>query len=260
MLNPKDLLSHFNISEQESTIYLALLSLGKTGATQIAKKTRLNRTAVYFHLNHLVEKKLIHQVRSGKIIKYVAAPPRDVADQFERWTTDFKSLVPWMESLNKIETETPRISISETKSGYYQVYDEISSLPHGSMIRLIEGREAVLGEFSALPEAHWRAFLTRMTERKIETKALLTTELTRVLPGSLNKQNQALLEKRIWHLRLLPEKLLPFQKLLIIYGRRASFIFPGSSIVVTIDHRELVETLICLFDGLYQFGTPASRP
>jgi sugar-specific transcriptional regulator TrmB len=260
MLNPRELLAHYNLSGHETDIYLALLSLGKTGAAQIAKKAGMNRTAVYFHVNHLVEKKFVHQVRSGKLMKYVAVSPRDLAETFDRWTTDFKSLIPWMESLKKVETETPRIEVSDSKRGYYQLYDEISSLPTGSMIRVLEGREAVLGEFSALSQEQWQTFFKRLIERKIETKALFTNELTHVVPTKISKKTQDLLRERIWHLRLVPEQLLPFQKLLMIYGKKASFIFPTTSLVVTIDHREMVDALICMFDGLYQLGKASKHP
>lgn len=260
MLNPKELLARYGLTEQEASIYVALLALGKAGAAQIAKKADMNRTAVYFHVNHLLEKKFVHQVRSGKLMKYLAVPPRDLAETFDRWSTDFKSLVPWMESLQKVEVETPRVEVSDTKQGYYQLYDEISSLPNGSMIRVLEGREAVLGESSALPTAQWERFFERIVERKIETKALFTNELTQVISPKLSKKTQELLRKRIWHLRTISERLLPFQKLLMIYGRRASFVFPATSIVVTIDHGELVDALTCMFDGLYQLGSASTHP
>lgn len=259
MLNPKELLAHYNLSEHESTIYLALLSLGKTGAAHIAKKAGMNRTAVYFHVNHLIEKKFVHQVRSGKLMKYVAISPRDLAERFDRWTTDFKSLIPWMESLQKVEVETPRIEVSDSRNGFYQLYDDISSLPTGSMIRVLEGREAVLGEFSALSQEQWQTFFKRLIERKIETKALFTNELMQAVPAKMSKKNQELLRERIWHLRLIPEQLLPFQKLLMIYGRKLSFIFPSTSLVVTIDHREIVDAITCMFDGLYQLGKHAKH-
>ncbi|MBP7006053.1 BlaI/MecI/CopY family transcriptional regulator [Patescibacteria group bacterium] len=256
----KELLSRFNLSEQETDVYLALLTLGKAGATQIAKKIQTNRTAVYFHLNHLLEKKFVSKIHSGKAISYIATPPTDLAETFDRWTTDFKSLIPWMESLKKVETETPRIEVSDSKNGYYQLYDEISSLPMGSMIRVLEGREAVLGEFSALSQEQWQTFFKRLVERKIKTKALFTNELMHVAPTRMSKKTQELLRERIWHLRLIPEQLLPFQKLLMIYGKKISFVFPSTSLVVTIDHREIVEAIICMFDGLYQLGKPSTHP
>lgn len=260
MLNPAELLAHYDLSAQEASIYLALLSLGKTGATEIAKKTSMNRTAVYFHANHLVEKKFVHQVRSGKIVKYIAVSPRDLAEIFERRNTDFKSLIPWMESLKKIETDTPLINVSDSKRGYYELYDAVSSLPIGSMLRVLEGCEAMLGEFSALPQEQLQVFFARLVERRIETKALFTNEAADILGAKVAKKTDELMQQRIWHLRIISEQTLPFQKLLVIYGRKASFVFPSTSLVVTIDHREIVDALTCMFDGLYQLGKPSLHP
>ena len=259
MPQPKETLSHFNLSAQEVDVYLALLSLGKTRISSLAKKINKNRAGVYFHVKNLLEKGIIKETRAGKTLQYVAVPPKDLGEKFEHWMSDYKSLVPWLESLKKVDTETPVIEVYDSKQGYFRVYEEISFGPVGSMFRVLEGKEALDEEFSLLSQEQWNVFFTRVAERKIETKALFTLESAVVPEKKLTKKNQLAIANRIWHLRLVPEALLPFQQLLFVYGDKIAFMFPRISLVVAIKHRAISEALAVMFDGLYQLGKPVAH-
>jgi len=259
MPQPKETLSHFNLSPQETDVYLALLSLGKAGISLIAKRLKKNRAGVYFHVKNLMEKGVIKETRAGKALQYVAVAPKDLGERFEQWMGDFKSLIPWLESLKKVDAETPVIEVYDSKQGYFRIYEEISFGPVGSMFRVLEGTEALDEEFSLLPQEQWNVFFTRVAERKIETKALFTVESTNIPTKKLTRKNQTAMAVRVWHLRLIPESILPFQQLLFVYGDKIAFMFPRTSLVVTIKHKAIADALATMFDGLYQLGKPAPQ-
>lgn len=249
-----DILGNFSFSDTEAKIYLAVLALGRPSVSEIAKKVGINRTAAYFHLKKLLERRLIQETREGKKLCFIAVKPTDLAEIFDRWTIDFKSFVPQLEALKEIEQETPTIEITESKRGYFKVYDEISTLPEKSMFRVLEGCEGLIDEIGLLSEEEWKKFFSRIVERKIETRGLFTEECLEIPSRTFSKENLEILRKRIWHLRVLPESILPIKHLSLIYGNKVAFLFPETSLVITIKHKGITEFLSATFDGLFNFS------
>jgi sugar-specific transcriptional regulator TrmB len=62
-------------SEKESQLYLALSSLGPSGAQRLAKHCSLPRTTVYTLLGVLIEKGIIQKDLSGSLATFRALPP-----------------------------------------------------------------------------------------------------------------------------------------------------------------------------------------
>lgn len=255
MIHLNDLMRKFAFSDSETDVYVATLSLGPSGVADIAKKMGKNRTAIYFHIKNLLQKGILKETRKGRKIRYVALPPSELAEHFSRATTDFKSLVPQLESLFRVEKEAPIIEVTESVKGYFKVYDEISSMPIGSTFRVLEGKDALIKEFTLLSDEEWRMFFTRTAMRKIETRGLFTRESLRVPMQALSTGNFKNIGERIWHLRTLPEAILPFQQLLFIYGEKIAFLFPNTSLVVTVKHKDIADSLAAVFDGLFHFAT-----
>jgi predicted transcriptional regulator len=249
-------LEHFSFSPQEIEIYEAVLTLGQPTVAEIAKAINKQRTAVYFHILRLVEKRILSEVPKKRLKTYVAVPPSELAGRLDKELTDFKSLVPTLEALQKIERTAPVIEVVESKRGFDRVYDEISSLPEGSMFRVLEGRAALQGELKLLPQEQWSTFFRRIINRRIVTRGIFTQETQRMPNTGLNTENQELLKQRIFELRTLPEAQLPFQQLLLIYGDRMAYLFPDTNLVVRIEHKGMVEATTAMFESIFQFAKP----
>lgn len=255
-----DLLTRFSFAPQEAEVYLASLSLGTAKLTALSRKVGKNRTAVYFHARNLVAKGVLKKTKKGRLLFFSPIPPRELAEQFDALTTNFKSEVPQLEALSKIEKDLPTIEVSESRAGYFKVYDEIASLPVGSLFRAMEGRRSLESELKLLSQEEWGTFFKRIVERKIETKGLFTKEGLS-LPGQiLSRQNTEILRKRIWHLRTTTEERLPFMDMLLLYGHKAAFVFPDTSLVVTLKHAGIARSLTCMFDALFLFAEPERAP
>lgn len=253
-------LLHFGFNEQQAEIYQAILKLGQATVTEIAKKSGRKRTVTYFHIKNLIEKGALKQTREGRVLKFVAVKPDELAQQFDRWTTDFKSIVPQLKALKKIDQETPLIEVTDSKRGYFRIYDEISSLPLRSEFRVIEGKESLVSELTLLSDEQWKTFFTRIANRDIVTKGLFTDATLNAPSTHLNKENQELLTKRIWQLRILPESIFPMQKLAIIYGDKVAFLFPEEQLVTTIQHKGIAHIFTSMFDALFALGKPVESP
>ncbi|MEI6511051.1 MAG: helix-turn-helix domain-containing protein [Candidatus Uhrbacteria bacterium] len=256
MKNVEDLLQHFSLSPQEAELYVLLLKQGESNVTHLATLQKKNRAAVYFHLNHLLERGLVKESRVGKRPQYSAQPPGELAAQLERWTADFKSLVPSLESLKRFEDDKPVVEIYTSSAGMKRIYDEITAQPGGSSFFVLEGKAAIKGELALLSDSEWSEFFRRIVERKILTRAVFTDESTQLPREELSKENQRLLSNRLWDLRTLPEATMPLQQLMMIYGDKAAFMIPDTKLLFTLDHPGIVGILRAMFETIHGLAKP----
>lgn len=247
-------LQRFGFSDEEAQVYIVALELGEASVTQIAEKVGMHRTATYFHIKKLLEQGVLKKTLQGKVLHLTALRPHELAGLFDRWTTDFKGIVPQLEALKKIEQEKPTIEVTESKRGYFKIYDEISSLPPGSTFRVAEGVTALKQELSLLSEEEWHTFFSRIVERKIITKGLFTAEATQEPAKRLSPANMKLLRQRLWQVRTLPAATFPLEQLAFIYSDKVAFLFPDSSLVMTIQHKGITEATVAMFDAAYASG------
>lgn len=70
MLHNNKMLENFGLTPTEEKVYLALLRLGVSPATDIIKKTQLHRTTVYDVLDRLIEKGFTSYIIQNKIKYY----------------------------------------------------------------------------------------------------------------------------------------------------------------------------------------------
>lgn len=254
MANAKELLTHFSVSDDEADIYLALLSLGTAAISEIATKIKKNRTATHFHIKKLVEKGLIHGSQEGRTFTFTATTPSELAERFDRMTTDFKSFVPQLEALKRIDVETPRVQVTESRSGFFQVYDEISSLPENSTFYAIEGVDALKNELTLLSSSDTKNFYTKVIARSIAAKLIITEEAAGMLHELITKDNLALLQQRRLEVRTHAANILPFQGLSLMYGNTVAHLFPETNLVITIKHQGIADSFKATFDALFSFG------
>ncbi len=254
MANPKELLTHFSVTEEEADIYLTVLKLGASTATEISDKAKKNRTATHFHLKKLVDKDLVKLVKKGRTFVFSAVAPSELAARFDRVTTDFKSAVPQLEALQQIEGESPRVQVRESRSGYFQIYDDISSLPENSTFYVIEGATALRNEMSLLTPEAAQAFYAKMVERNIEVKLILTEEAAAIPQAMMSSETLAIFKKRRITARVHPELVLPFQGLTLLYGNTVAYVIPGKDIVITIRQQDIADSFQATHEALFQTG------
>lgn len=255
MKSPKDLL-RAQLTEPETEVYLALLTLGKSKVVHVARQAGMDRSLTYFHLRRLQEKGYARESRAGSVKQFIATPPAEVSKKLQDWSSSFATIVPMLERLGHPDPKSPTIEVFESRQGFLHVYEEIAAMDGGSTFCVLEGKRALAGELSLLTQAEWQRFFEVILEKKIATKGLFT-DASRLLPqAKLSKINHALLTKRVWHMRLIEEARLPFDDLLMIYGHKVAFLFPEDSLVVTLEHAGVVKALTIMFETLFLLGSP----
>ena len=71
-------LKNLGLTEKEVAVYLEVLKSGRTSPTEVARKTKINRTTVYSVAKELVKKGFILEDLSGQASSLVAVSPQDL--------------------------------------------------------------------------------------------------------------------------------------------------------------------------------------
>ncbi len=129
MLN--EYLEEIGLSDKEAQVYLALLEVENATISDIAKKTKVNRTTVYPVLQSLEKKGLASEVPVGKKIHYQAAPPERLESFIERQkvvleehSARLKDIIPQIKSVSRDIGERPIIKFFEGYEGAVSAFEE----------------------------------------------------------------------------------------------------------------------------------------
>jgi len=254
----RSLFDHFGRSQQEADVYLASLSLGPSGVSQIAAHTGLGRTNCYFYVKKLAEDGLLLESRKGSRPTFTAIQPRDFVNVIRGWTSRFQSLLPQLESLRSAEVERPTITISESSEGHAKIYEEIGALPKDDFFRVLQGRQSLEEELRVIDKDALTRFFQNLIERNITTRGIFTDACLSVPAALISPENLEGMRCRPSDIVTLPESILALQQVMFVYGDTAAFLFPETRLVMTIRHGGIARTLGSVFDALHQFGKKTS--
>lgn len=136
----KEALIALGLSPKEASVYLALLSLGRSTVSQIARKASVNRATGYVILDSLVAKGLVGI--SGKEPKqeYVAESPDALPSLFKRVQEDAKEnekkakeLSLQLKSIQKVG-DRPQVRFYEGMDGIRAVFEDSLTATSGKII------------------------------------------------------------------------------------------------------------------------------
>lgn len=247
-------LSRFGLSEPEIAIYLAALRLDKPTVSDLAKRTNLQRTLVYFHLKNLLKRDVIKELPSGKVKHFVATPPKELANRFERWVTDVYSIVPQLEALQTTDEQTPIITVQDFSTAHYEHYNELASMPEKSEFRVIQSLHSAGPDFKSFKPGQWEKIIQRMVERKIMTRAIFTDELVREAHKYMDPETYTLFKTRNWQIRTVKADRFDFEEMMI-HQDTVTFLLTDVATLVRIQHPRIAKAMTAMFDALWLTGT-----
>lgn len=254
------ILNNFAFSDSESQLYMAALRLEKASISEIAEKADMGRTVAYFHIKNLIKRNIFKQIKVGKKIFVTVISPSELADNLQKEVGDFKTLIPQLESMSRIENEIPQIEVMESNEAFKKIYDEAVHLPIGSTWKVFEDKSGAEAEMKLLNSEYWKSFFNQMIERKIVTKAVFTDELMSDIKNSITPENYDVLGDRLWDIRTLPEGSMPIKGLVLLYNNKLSFLFPEIALTITIKHSALFHLLDTMFETIFSFSKPSENP
>ena len=129
MLNQKQL-TELGFSPKEANVYLSLLELGPSTATEIARKAKINRTTSYDILESLTSEGLVYLIGETKIQKYAAENPQKVVNflenrikKTEQQLTAAHDILPQLFSIYNTK-EKPRVKFFEGLEGMKEAFED----------------------------------------------------------------------------------------------------------------------------------------
>lgn len=172
MINEKQL-TKLGFSPREAMVYLALLELGPSTTTDIARRASINRTTAYPILEALAKDGLVNFIGETKIQKFAAESPEKVITFLEGKVREnqenlkkAQSLLPELLSVYNIGGK-PKVKFYEGIDGVREAFEDTLNTK-GELLAYAVGTDA----FDALGEEYFKNYFRKRTERGISVRCI----------------------------------------------------------------------------------------
>lgn len=122
-----ELLTSLGLTDNESAVYLSMLSLGPTTVLTISKQTGIRRTTVYPTLDSLKQKGLVKEAIFGFKTKYEAENPHKLEQMLEYKRNDLMHSIPELMSLYNLQGGDSVIKYYEGLEAVKSIYDDLAN-------------------------------------------------------------------------------------------------------------------------------------
>jgi len=121
----KKILIEFGLSEGEVEVYLALIKIGESTVTELAKETGKHRTHIYDTLEKLKGKGLVSSSINNNRSIFMAADPENFRDLLREREEKLDEIIPQLKSLRKIPEKEILVETYKGSSGIKTVLRDI---------------------------------------------------------------------------------------------------------------------------------------
>lgn len=118
-------LINLGLSQEEAKVYLAILELGGSYASNIARKSGQNRATCYHTLNNLAKKGLINSFTKNKTLWFNAEEPTKILKIQKEKLQKAKNLVPQLLSISNTLGFKPKIRFYEGVEGVKTIFEDV---------------------------------------------------------------------------------------------------------------------------------------
>lgn len=229
------------LSDKESSVYLALLELGRSTVSKISRKAEVNRATGYVILDSLVNMGLAHI--SGKEPKqeYTAESPdnlvrllREKKMKAEKALATAESLALELKSIQKKE-ERPQVKFYEGVDGMKQVYED--TLTSSETIRAFASVEDVHSLFGN----YFPTYYKRRAGKGISIRAVFPDT-----PASIERATHDAEESR--ESVLVPNGKYPFHPEVNIYDNKTMIASWREKLGIIIESKEVADAMKTVFE------------
>lgn len=236
-------LEQLGLTAPEAQVYLALLKIGGSRASRVARETGLKRTTAYAILKNLSRKGFVTMYYRKSQQFYYAVKPARVAVLVEKKLDAFSALIPSLEATAKKEMQDMGLRFIETKHELEDFYRGILHDYKNKSYRIIGSAAG----WEGLDPDFFIQFRKDRGSHNIKTRLLLTADSKIVSPKA-----EAL--KR--EVRFLPEKY-SFHSTIDIYDDKILIVSAElSSLAVVIAIPAMVDVFQSIFEMLWDATPP----
>lgn len=232
------MLSRFGLNEKEQATYLALLPLGETTLTPIARACRLPVTTVQSIMGRLSESGLVAVTKRGSRNLYEAHDPVVLRRLLERQIEEAAGIIPHLQKLRAEDRRPARIRIYE-RDRMADVFHQALSAKSKQVLEIVSARDLqeILGE-----KFHF-------TRRRL--KAGVRLRSLRVERHEIKKYSKEAHARELREAKFLPREL-DFKASLMCWDDTVAFFSSkDEGLAWTVESRSVSETVRQLFDLLW---------
>ncbi|MBU0906802.1 MAG: helix-turn-helix domain-containing protein [Nanoarchaeota archaeon] len=247
-------LKKIGLTQGEIKIYSALLEIGETTRTELAKKSGISPSKIYDVANRLLEKGIISIVKKGGIIHFSAANPERLKDFIELKETEIKKekevvekMLPLLLSKYEITEHRADIDVFYGWGGMKTVFNDIARTLGKGDTNYVFGASQGRNEKQA--DVFFSQYYTKMEEKGYKTKIIFNEEVRKNKERTNYFVKSKRHEARFLHQETFTE--------INLYRDTVLFIMLLSKpIVVRIRNKEAADSFRKFFDILWNQAKP----
>lgn len=160
-------LLELGLTSEEAKVYLAVLELGGSYASNIARRANINRATCYHTLNNLVKKGLITSYTKQKALWFNAEDPKRIIDIAEQKLKRANILAPQLLSISNTITFKPKIRFYEGVDGVKNIFEDILKTKENEILGYTN-----IEALAKLLINYFKEYCRRKIERKLKTRYL----------------------------------------------------------------------------------------
>lgn len=245
----RHILKQFGLTDNEINLYIAGMSMGLSGATELANKTGLKRPLVYHLISTLKDKGLVREAGKKHGRQFVMEPPTRLKEIVERKK---RSLEQMEIQLEKAASELEALSSPKPGASRVRFYEGIEGMKNvagealkskGKSVLVIASIDHLLNMFD-LP--FLQSWLKAADKKKIKRKSIWSKPVdTDLLPPSQLREQ-----------RIAPKDFI-FPSTTFIYDDKVLvFSSPNEKSAFVIESAEYAQTMKALFEQVWRQSKP----
>lgn len=243
-MNLSLILKEFGLTDNQITLYLALLQLGTADIQTIARKSGVKRTTAYSLLDSLTQLGLASFNQKGAHREYYAEDPhklpnllQDQIRQIETRRQRIETALPELATIYNAHATKPKIRFYDGIDGIKQVFEETLQLPAGTETLAYSSAESIHSYLKDwVPYYLSRRISGRITQRCLAEDSPAAREH---LKNDRHELRQTI---------LLPKDRYPFSNEINIFGNKMFIASYRDLLAVIIESEEIVRTQRTIFE------------
>lgn len=238
------LISALELNQKEARIYLALLELGEAAVQDIAKKSGLKRTSIYFIIEDLKKKGLVYETKSKKHISFVAEDPKNALKNKKHKLEIFEKYIGNFAVLANKNFKKPHVFFFDSANGFKKIWEILFASDIKEYLIMTDPRE-MLGFVQ-------KGYITgKIIKEKIKLgiksrQIIASSEYAKEITAKDTQENRV--SKTLPHIYKIPFTT-------IIFGNSVALISPQKeNLILLIESEEFSKTQKSVFEALWESG------
>ncbi len=169
----EEVLETIGLNEKEAKVYLASLKMGQETAYNLAQRSGLKRSTVYFILEKLKKHGLVAIKKTPKVTFYSVISPTKLLLKIEKQKDTLEKVLPELDRFYHEQPHKPSIQVFEGRAGVELIYREMAeNLKTGKEVLYFGSTKHFLEEYKDLLDMWVRA----MKNKRFKAREILMKE------------------------------------------------------------------------------------